>query len=91
MMNIVEYRTVSAISSKELDNAVNRQLKMGFQPLGTPYVAGSGSSQSIYQALVRVDGASPADPEARKDEQPKTERSIVPVPPAQGGLTVASA
>lgn len=58
MMNITEYRTVSAISSKELDNAVNRQIKMGFQPLGSPYVAGSGSSQSIYQALVKLENGS---------------------------------
>src|ERR1051326_9286341 len=55
-MNIVEYRTVSAISSKELDNSVNRQLKLGYQPFGTPYVAGSGSTQSLYQALVRFEG-----------------------------------
>ena len=52
----MEYRTVSAISSKELDNAVNRQLKTGFQPYGSPYVAGTGSGQLIYQTLVRVDG-----------------------------------
>jgi len=71
-MNIVEYRTVSAISSKELDNAVNRQLKMGFQPLGSPYVAGTGSSQSIYQALVKVDGGSGFDSQA-KTEEPKGE------------------
>ncbi len=55
-MNIVEYRTVSAISSKELDNSVNRHLKLGYQPFGTPYVAGTGSSQSIYQALARFEG-----------------------------------
>jgi hypothetical protein len=56
-MNIVEYRTVSAISSKELDNAVNRQLKLGFEPYGAPYVVGSGSTQSIFQALVKLAGA----------------------------------
>jgi len=63
-MNIVEYRTVSALSSKELDNSVNRQMKAGFQPYGTPYVAGSGSTQSLYQALVRFEGTPevPAQP-----------------------------
>jgi hypothetical protein len=62
-MNIVEYRTVSAISSKELDNSVNRQMKLGFQPFGTPYVAGSGSTQSLYQAMVRFDGTPDATPQ----------------------------
>ena len=55
-MNIVEYRTVSAISSKELDNSVNRQMKLGYQPYGSPYVAGTGSTQSLYQAMVRFEG-----------------------------------
>jgi len=55
-MNIVEYKTVSAISSKELDYAVNRLLPSGYQPYGSPYVAGSGSSQSIFQALVKAEG-----------------------------------
>ena len=57
-MNVTEYRTVSAISSKELDHAVNRQLKLGFQPFGSPYVAGTGSNQSIFQALVKFESAS---------------------------------
>ena len=56
-MNVIEYRTVSAISTKELDFAVNRQLKQGFQPYGSPYVSGSGSHQSIFQALVKLEGA----------------------------------
>lgn len=64
-MNVVEYRTVSAISSKELDNAVNRQLKLGFQPFGTPYVVGTGSQQSIYQALVKPEGSAVVDEAAQ--------------------------
>jgi hypothetical protein len=75
-MNILEYRTVSAMSSKELDNAVNRQIKTGFQPFGSPYVSGTGSSQSIFQALVRVEGAGgpPSQvrvPEALRELQPQ--------------------
>jgi len=61
MMTIAEYKTVTAASSKELDNAVNRHLKLGFQPFGTPYVAGTGSQQSIYQALVRNEAAMSQD------------------------------
>jgi hypothetical protein len=64
-MNIAEYKTVSAMSSKELDNAVNRHLRMGFLPYGAPYVAGTGSSQTIYQALTRLEAATAeAAPEA---------------------------
>ncbi len=69
-MNIVEYRTVSAISSKELDNAVNRQIKLGFQPYGTPYVAGAGSSQTIYQALAKLEGAIDQDQQPSEDVRP---------------------
>jgi hypothetical protein len=71
-MNIVEYRTVSAMSSKELDNAVNRQMKLGFQPYGAPYVAGSGSSQSLYQALVKLEGAG----EQNQSNEPKKEEDL---------------
>jgi hypothetical protein len=72
-MNIVEYKTVSAMSSKELDGAVNRNLKLGFQPYGAPYVVGSGSAQSIYQALVRVEGAVAVEQNSQPNpqEQPR--------------------
>jgi hypothetical protein len=78
-MNIAEYKTVSAASSKELDNAVNRHLKIGFQPFGTPYVAGTGSSQSIYQALVRDESAVRQDNQAARAEELKV--IMPPVPP----------
>ncbi len=70
-MKIAEYKTVSAASTKELDNAVNRHLKLGFQPFGSPYVAGSGSHQSMYQALVRDENAVVAEEAAVKTEAPK--------------------
>jgi len=66
-MNIVEYRTVSAISSKELDNAVNRCLK-SFPTDWTPYVAGSGFTQSLYQALVRMEDATDQNSTPKKEE-----------------------
>jgi hypothetical protein len=68
-MNIVEYKTVSAISSKELDYAVNRQIQLGYQPLGSPYVAGSGSAQALYQALAKF-GSGAA--EAHRKSEGKT-------------------
>jgi hypothetical protein len=71
-MNIVEYRTVSAMSSKELDNAVNRQMKLGFQPYGAPYVAGSGSSQTLYQALVKLEGVV----DSNLNSEPKKEEAL---------------
>jgi hypothetical protein len=70
-MNIVEYKTVSAISSKELDYAVNRHLKLGFQPFGSPYVAGTGSNQSIYQALTKLEGVTEQDFQPKKEEELK--------------------
>jgi hypothetical protein len=81
-MNIVEYKTVSAMSSKELDNAVNRHLKLGFQPFGVPYVAGSGSAQALYQALARPEGV-----ESLVEVSPSPE---IQIPQAQKQLQIAT-
>ena len=67
MMRIVEYKTVNAISGKELDNAVNRQIQLGLQPLGSPYVVGSGSTQTIFQAMVKLEGAHDAERPHKKE------------------------
>jgi hypothetical protein len=80
MMRIQEYKSVNAISPKELDNAVNRQLKLGFQPYGSPYVVGSGSLQTIYQAMVKMEGDAPSG-----DTPELKERNIVPPEPASVG------
>jgi hypothetical protein len=71
MMRILEYKSVTAISGKELDNAVNRQIKLGFQPLGSPYVVGTGSSQSIYQAMVKFEGLEAPDLQPKPEEELK--------------------
>jgi len=36
-MKIESYKTVSAASSRDLDEAVNGLIKQGFQPYGNPY------------------------------------------------------
>jgi hypothetical protein len=79
-MTIAEYKTVSAASTKELDYAVNRHLKMGFQPFGSPYVAGAGSQQSIYQALVKSDDAVTQDAPPTRTEAPRV--IMPPTPPS---------
>jgi hypothetical protein len=69
MKRIVEFKTVNAISAKELDYAVNRQIAVGFQPLGSPYVVGSGSSQTIYQSMVKFE-STPGQELNKADDKP---------------------
>ena len=76
------------MGGKELDNIVNRHIQLGFQPFGTPYVVGSGSTQTIYQAMVKFEGTIEQHGQPKNEGEPKEFHvtAVLPPPIATLGL-----
>jgi hypothetical protein len=57
MKTITEYATARATNSTELDVAVNKMIKEGFQPYGDPYAADSTKDYGfrVSQAMVKYE------------------------------------
>ena len=42
MKQIIEYKTITAGATDELDKKVNESIRQGFQPFGNPYISDEG-------------------------------------------------
>ena len=56
MNRILDYQIVSASSSTRLEEAVKRNIKMAWEPLGAPFLADESNqgSPDFLQAMVKV-------------------------------------
>lgn len=50
---IILYKTICEVCERDLDLIVNKYLKKGFQPYGSPYILMTDYSVEYHQAMVK--------------------------------------